>query len=124
SLKHAARRQLVPLRQRQQCVALRLWAVVGLMFEALLAAHIDTRPRFAVERRGANETFERASPECLGLRQVLPSEPFDIVPVRTRLFQLELASFRVRPIEVQYFLDNQIDAPAVEQAVMKAPVKV
>ena len=89
-----------------------------------LRCSIDTGPRFAVERRRANETFERASPECLGLRQLLPSEPFDIVPVRTRRFQLELASFRMRPIEVQYFLDNQVDAPSIEQAVMKAPVKV
>ena len=97
---------------------------MALMLEALLAAVSDVGRYSSGECDRADKALERPSPERLSRLQIALTEPRNVVSVRTRAFQLELPMLGIRLIEFQHFLDHQIDAPSVKEAMMKAPVKI
>src|SRR5205085_11451681 len=76
---------------------------------------------FERQRRGSRKADQLLAPERLGLRLILLLQPSDVIAIGPAGWQLRLVSLRERLVAREELLQQQRDAPAVENGMMEAP---
>ena len=70
---------------------------------------------------GSGEAGQLLLPEGLGLRLILLLQPGDVIAIGPAGWQLWLISLRERLVAGEELLQQQRDAPAIENGMMEAP---